>query len=105
MRFFLALLSTVLKASLALRGAFLLQAGLMVVNNVLFFSTWWILFQRFENIRGYHLPDMLALVGVSSSESGSHSSWRTDTFFTRSALLNDAIAASTSRSTSARTSA
>ena len=34
-------------------------------------------------------------VGVSSSESGSHSAWRIFTFFTRSALLNPAIASAT----------
>lgn len=66
MRFFIALLSTVLKASLALRGAFLLQVSLMVVNNVLYFASWWILLQRFDHIRGYRLPDMLALFGVST---------------------------------------
>ncbi|MET0286553.1 MAG: ABC-2 family transporter protein [Polyangiales bacterium] len=66
LRFTRALFATVIKASLALRGAFLLQASLMIVNNLMFFSTWWLLFQRFDDIRGYRMPDMLALFGVSA---------------------------------------
>ena len=51
------------------------------------------------------MPRRLSLdVGVSSSESGSHSSARIVTFFTRSALLKPAIASSSPRFTSARTS-
>jgi ABC-2 type transport system permease protein len=65
LRFTLALFSTTIKGSLALRGAFLLQASFMLVNNLIFFSTWWILLRRFGNIRGYTIADMLALFGVS----------------------------------------
>ncbi len=69
-RFARALLVTSLKASVALRGAFLLQAGFMALNNVLVFTTWWILFQRFEQIRGYRIADMLALFGVGAAGFG-----------------------------------
>jgi ABC-2 type transport system permease protein len=65
LRFSLALFSTAIRASLALRAAFLLQAGLMVINNLIFFSTWWILLDRFGSIGGYTVADMLALFGVS----------------------------------------
>ena len=41
----------------------------MALDNVLFFSTWWLLFARFETIRGYRLPDMLALFGFSGRSS------------------------------------
>lgn len=64
--FLVALVRTVLRASLALRGAFLLQAAFMLLNNCMFFTTWWILFQRFEHIRGYRIPDMLVLFGISN---------------------------------------
>src|SRR5690349_8941710 len=70
LRFLNRLLRTVLRASLALRGAFLLQAVLMLLNNVMFFSMWWILFQRFDDVRGYRMPDMLALFGVSGAAYG-----------------------------------
>jgi ABC-2 type transport system permease protein len=63
-RFGWALFSTALKASLALRGAFLLQASFMVFNNLIFFCMWWILMDRFGSIRGYTIADTLALLGV-----------------------------------------
>jgi ABC-2 type transport system permease protein len=70
LRFTAALFATSLKASLALRGAFLLQALLMALNNLLFFSTWWILFSHFDSIRGFRLHDMLALFGITAAGFG-----------------------------------
>ncbi len=64
LRFALGLTATNLKASFALRGAFWLQALAMLLNNVFFFSIWWIFFHRFEEIRGWRLDDMAALFGV-----------------------------------------
>jgi len=62
--FLRALVATNLRASLALRGAFLLQAGLMILNNLAFFAFWGILFGRFREIGGWKLPDMVTLYGV-----------------------------------------
>ena len=62
--FLRALIATNLRASFALRGAFLLQAGLMVLNNLAFFAFWGILFGRFREIGGWKLPDMVTLYGV-----------------------------------------
>ena len=62
--FVCALVSTNLRASLALRGAFLLQAALMILNNMAFFSFWGILFGRFHEIGGWKLADMVTLYGV-----------------------------------------
>lgn len=70
LRFAWALCSTALQESVSRRGAFLLQAAFMALNNVLFFSTWWLLFARFETIKGYRLPDMLALFGFSAAGFG-----------------------------------
>jgi ABC-2 type transport system permease protein len=70
MRFAIALLFTNLKAALALRSAFLLQAGLMLVNNLLFFVFWWVLFERFEEIRGWRIGDVAVLFGVSAAGYG-----------------------------------
>jgi ABC-2 type transport system permease protein len=58
-----ALLSTNVKASLALRGAFWLQAALMLLNDLLFFCVWWIFFERVSSVRGWTLVDMYALYG------------------------------------------
>ena len=70
MRFAIALLATNLKAALALRGAFWLQAGFMLVNNLLFFVFWWVLFERFDDIRGWRLGDVAVLFGVTAAGHG-----------------------------------
>src|SRR6476659_1526718 len=70
LRFFGQLFLTSLRASVALRGAFILQVALMMLNNLCFFSTWWLIFQRFDEVRGFRMPDMLALYGVSASGFG-----------------------------------
>jgi ABC-2 type transport system permease protein len=70
LRFARALAATNLRASLALRGAFWLQAAFMVGNNLAFFTTWWLLFARFEHLGGWRLPDMMTLFGVVASGFG-----------------------------------
>jgi ABC-2 type transport system permease protein len=64
LRFALALVAMNLKSSFALRGAFWLQAGFMLANNVLYFAFWWIFFDRFEEIRGWRVGDVCALFGI-----------------------------------------
>lgn len=63
-RFAIALLGTNLRATFALRGAFWLQAGFMFVNDVIFFTTWWIFFRRWDEIGGWRLQEMSILYGV-----------------------------------------
>jgi ABC-2 type transport system permease protein len=70
MRFFVALFSTNLRASFALRAAFWMQAGFMALNNILFFTIWWVLFDRFEEIRGWRVEDMAALYGIAAAGYG-----------------------------------
>jgi ABC-2 type transport system permease protein len=65
-----ALIAVQLRASFALRGAFLLQAGFMLLNNLLYFSTWWIFFDRFEEIRGWRFADMTLLYGIVAASHG-----------------------------------
>ena len=60
-----------LRSGLALRGAFWLQAAFMVLNNVGFFAIWWLLFERFPEIGGWRLHDVLTLFGVVASGYGS----------------------------------
>jgi ABC-2 type transport system permease protein len=69
-RYLFALVATAQKASFALRGAFALQVALMAVNNLLFFTTWWILLRRFPSAGGYTLRDMMLLHGVSATGFG-----------------------------------
>ncbi|HKC51044.1 MAG TPA: ABC-2 family transporter protein [Myxococcota bacterium] len=70
LRFARALVATNLRASLALRGAFWLQAAFMVANNLAFFTTWWLLFARFHDIGGWQLRDMMTVFGVVASGFG-----------------------------------
>ncbi len=69
-RFARALLGMNLRSSLILRGAFWLQAGFMVLNNLAFFSIWWLLFERFPEIGGWRLSDVVTLFGVVASGYG-----------------------------------
>lgn len=64
LKFLGALFTTNVKAAVSLRGAFLLQVGMMAVNDLLLFVFWWILFQRFPNIGGWQIGDMLLLYGT-----------------------------------------
>jgi len=63
-RFLVSLLGLSLRASVALRGAFLLQALFMVLNNLIFFTTWWIFFARFPEVGGWKLSDLAVLFGI-----------------------------------------
>ena len=64
LHFAAGLIATNLKASFALRGAFWLEAAAMLLNNVFYFSIWWIFFDRFEEIGGWRIADMAALYGI-----------------------------------------
>jgi ABC-2 type transport system permease protein len=62
--FLAAMVAMNLKSSFALRGAFWLQASFMVANNLLYFTFWWIFFDRFEEVGGWRVRDVAALYGV-----------------------------------------
>jgi ABC-2 type transport system permease protein len=64
LRFFFALLRVSIRASISLRGAFLLESALMVGNNLVFFSIWWIFFHKFDDIGGWQMRDMITLMAV-----------------------------------------
>ncbi len=64
LRFLRALFVTNLKAALALRGAFWLQALFMLGNDLIWFTVWWIFFDRFPEVGGWRIADMTALYGV-----------------------------------------
>ena len=63
-RFAVALLGTNLRAAFALRGVFWLQAGFMLVNDLIFFTTWWIFFRRWDEIGGWRLQELAILNGA-----------------------------------------
>lgn len=63
-RFGRALFVTSVASAMAQRGAFLMQVGLMALNNAIFFTFWIVLFSRVSRIRGYALADVAVLYGV-----------------------------------------
>ncbi len=68
--FFFALLKTSIRASISLRGAFLLESLLMIGNNLIFLVIWWIFFRAFNNVNGWQFDDVVALMAVSVGSYG-----------------------------------
>lgn len=64
MAFARALVATNLKATLALRGAFVVQVVFMALNNFTFFVFWWVLMGHASSIRGWRLGDIAVLFGI-----------------------------------------
>lgn len=67
---YLSLLATSFRSGCARRIAFLLSAGMMVANNILFFVTWWIIYQRVPTIGGWAYEDMQLLWALSTTSFG-----------------------------------
>ena len=59
-----SLVTTNLKAALALRSAFVIQVVFMALNNLTFFVFWWALMGRVTTIRGWRLGDIQMLFGL-----------------------------------------
>ncbi len=59
-----ALVATNVKATLALRGAFAIQALFMALNNFTFFVFWWALMGHVPSLRGWRLADIQLLFGL-----------------------------------------
>lgn len=64
MKFFFTLLRTSIRASITVRGAFLIESSLMILNNFLFLLLWWIFFKEFKDIGGWTMCDMIALNAI-----------------------------------------
>lgn len=62
--FLVALVQLNVQQTLALRGAFLLQAIFMVLNDLIVFAVWIIIFNTVDTIRGWSLNDVALLWGV-----------------------------------------
>jgi len=70
LRFLAALVATNLRAAYAHRGAFWLQTTLMIVNDAVYFTVWWIFFHRFPEVAGWRVADMMALQGLVAGSIG-----------------------------------
>ena len=69
-RFTIGLFLTNLRAAIALRAAFVVQALFMCLNNVVFFAFWWVLLARVPTLRGWQLSDVEVLFGVTAAGFG-----------------------------------
>jgi ABC-2 type transport system permease protein len=65
-----ALVATNFRATIALRGAFVMQVVFMALNNFAFFIFWWALMQHVTTLRGWQLGDIQLLFGVVASAFG-----------------------------------
>jgi ABC-2 type transport system permease protein len=68
--FVLALFRSQLGASFALRAAFFTSAAFMLLNDLLFLITWWLIMQRFGHVRGWRIEDVMCLYAVSAGGYG-----------------------------------
>ncbi len=68
--FYFFLLKTSIKASMSKKEAFLIESGLMIANNLIFFSIWWFFFQEFRDIDGWKFDDMAALMAIGTGSYG-----------------------------------
>jgi len=57
-------IASAIRASLADRGNFLLQAASMVLNNGFMLALWFMFFAGFHSVGGWRLSDMALLVGI-----------------------------------------
>jgi|694.fasta_scaffold25401_4 ABC-2 type transport system permease protein len=70
MIFFFYLLRTSLRASISKKEAFLIESCLMIANNLIFFSIWWIFFRQFNDIGGWEIQDMIVLMAIGTCSYG-----------------------------------
>jgi len=68
--FFFSLLKTSIRASISLRGVFLIESVLMIGNNLIFLVIWWVFFREFKSVGGWHFDDMIALMTVTAGSYG-----------------------------------
>lgn len=68
--FYLYLLKTSIRSSISKRGAFLIEAGLMIANNFIFLAIWWIFFRQFNDVGGWNFKDMMILMAVGNNAYG-----------------------------------
>src|SRR5574338_637823 len=68
--FLIAMWKANLLAAMEYRTSFLSQMIGMMLNNLIYFFFWMIFFDRFQEVQGWKLRDMLILFGVAASGFG-----------------------------------
>ncbi|MFW1549838.1 hypothetical protein ACEV73_23860, partial [Vibrio parahaemolyticus] len=64
--FFFHLLQISIRSSISIRLAFLIETLIMLVNNLIFFSIWWIFFFQFNDVAGWGIEDIavMMIIGI-----------------------------------------
>lgn len=70
LNFLFALWKANLQAAMEFRAAFLTQVVFMIVNNGAYFVFWILYFDKFNNVRGWTLNDMMLLFGIAATAWG-----------------------------------
>ncbi len=70
LRFLLALWRANLQAAMEYRASFITQVVGMMLNNALYFIFWLLFFDRFKQVRGWDLGDMLLIYGIVAASFG-----------------------------------
>lgn len=68
--FFLYLLRTSIRSSISIRVVFIFECLLMIANNLIFFSMWWIFFLQFNDVAGWKINDIAASMAILSGAYG-----------------------------------
>lgn len=58
------------QAAMEYRTSFLMQIVFMALNNAVFLGFWWVFFERFQDVQGWQLRDVLVLYGVGAASFG-----------------------------------
>ena len=75
LRFLFALWKANLQAAMEFRAAFFTQIVFMILNNAGYFVFWILYFDKFENVRGWTVNDMMLLFGIAAT------AWGTAAYF------------------------
>jgi ABC-2 type transport system permease protein len=70
LHFYRELLVMNIKAPTALRLAFVMQMIFMLINNLVYFTVWWIFFGRFKEVNGWGIHEIEAMYALSASSFG-----------------------------------
>ena len=74
-KFLFALWQANLQASMEFRAAFVTQIVFMMINNGVYFIFWVLYFDKFKEVRGWNVNDMMLLFGIAAT------SWGIGSFF------------------------
>lgn len=68
--FFLHLIRISIRSSISIRFAFLAQTFIMIVNNLIFFSLWWLFFFQFNSVSGWNIEDIAVMMMIGAGGYG-----------------------------------